>query len=158
MSLRPTDFDQYVLASDRIDYFEARLGEAFEINMTFTTGTPAVAQDLTGWTFSVEYVDCTASIAGTGTDLTSVSNITILNATPQTDVNLRIANIVAASGTAILVIPATVMSMPAASAPIDSTNTLVKLFQITATFAGQVSGNNQVRKIAIGGIIRWAEA
>ena len=158
MSLRPTDFDQYVLASDRIDYFEARLGEAFEVSMTFTTGTPPVAQDLTGWTFSVEYVDCTATIDGTGTSLNSITNIVVLNATPMTDANLRVTSVVAAAGTAILTIPATVMSMPSVSAPIDAANTLVKLFQITATFAGTVSGFNNVRKIAIGGIIRWAEA
>ena len=156
MSLRPTDFDQYVLASDRIDYFEARLGEAFEINMTFTSGTPPAVQDITNWTFSVAYVDATATITGVGIVLTTVENIVILNASPQTDPNLRVASIVPLAGTAILVIPASVMTMPAAAAPIDTANTLVKLFQITATFPGAVASNNQVRKLAIGGIIRWA--
>lgn len=157
MSLRVSDFDQYLLLSDRIDYTECRLGEAKAIQLNFTTNaTPAAPRDITGWTFAVSYKDALASVSGTGTSLGSVTNFSLISATAQTDPNLLVSITDAPSGQAILTLPITVTSMPAADAPIDSVNTLIKLITIQATYASAVSGFNVVDKFAVATIIRFA--
>ena len=158
MSLRPSNWNEFVQASDLYDYFECRLGESFEAALTFTSGTPPVAQNITGWTFAVSYVDATADIDEGFTDvLNSISNIVLLTSTSQTNAGLVITNINALAGTATLTIPAVVLSMPVANAPINSTNTLLKLFQIVINFPGVSAGFTNTRKIGLGAIVRWAQ-
>lgn len=156
MTLRVSDFDQYILLSDRIDYTEAYLGEAKAINLTFTTATtPPVAKNITGWTFAVSYKDALANVSGAVKSLSSITNFVLLSSTPQTDTNLAVSVTNATGGLAILTIPSTVTSMPASDAPIDGTNTLIKLITIQATYASTVSGFNTVDKYNVGVIIRF---
>lgn len=161
MSLRPSSWSSFVQVSSLNGVFECRLGEAFEAGLNFKSGGSPLS--LTGWTFSVNFIDATANIdesdninTSTPSILNRISNIVLLENNPQTNAGLVVTSINAAAGTAILTIPAVVLGAPATSAPIDATNTLLKLFQITATFAGQAASFNNTRKIALAAIVRWA--
>ena len=151
-------FDQYAQGDSIQDILEVRLGDALAINIqAWADAGKTIRQDLTGWTFSVSYLDCMATFAGTQTTLASITNLSVLNVTPQTDANLVVTSTTPVLGTAVLTIPATVTGMPVASAPIGADATLFKLIQVKTTFpATNKPTFSNILKPTIGVIVRYA--
>lgn len=152
-------FDQYAQGDTIQDILEVRLGDALAINIqAWSNAAKTIPQDLTGWTFAVTYVDAIATFSGSQVTLASISDITVITATPQTDANLAVnVTAPASAGQAVLTIPATVTSMPSANAPIATDRTLFIMLQIKTTFpaANRPSFNN-ILKPTIGLIVRYA--
>lgn len=151
-------FDQYAQGDSIQDILEVRLGDALAVNIqAWADATKTTPQNLTGWTFAVTYLDCIATFSGTQTTLASITNLSVLNTTPQTDANLVITTTAPLIGQAVLTIPATVTGMPAASAPIGTDTTLFKLIEIKTTFPSpSLASFNNILKPTIGVIVRYA--
>lgn len=158
MSLRLSDFSQYALAGAQVDYVEVRAGEAYAgaINIVDDTGAPT---DITGWTFSLAYENFLGTFDTTkGGGLLDITNITQLSATPVTDPNLQVVNVVATQGRATLLIPTSVTSSgPSANVTPDSNqNVLIKLIWLTVNFPdANYSSFTNVRKLGAALIIRF---
>jgi hypothetical protein len=156
MSLKLSAFSQYIRAGEKIDYVEARLGEAYAIPFTVTDdSSPPVPINLTGWTFDVKYDVYTANFTYVNDELSKVSNFTDQGSAGASYPGLEIVNIVNANGTGVLKIPAGVNPNPSSLIIADGDNTMLNIITITASFPSVVVGFNNIRKLLIGLIIRF---
>lgn len=156
MSLRISDFDQFELASDRIDYISLRLSEQKVITLSILNEAKTAPVDITGWVWSVVYFDAIGTFTEGSTTLTGVTNVTLLSNSPQTAAGLGVTVINATGGIAALTIPSAITSVPAVEVTLDSANTLLKLIKMTATYpSGSVSGFNIIDQYQVGVIIRF---
>ena len=163
MSLRLSDFSNYLLAGSQVSYQEVRSNEAYAASV-FVRNEAGVPVDISGWTFTVAYENFLATLSTTGgtagatSGLLSVTNIMQLSVTPIVDPNLAIILLNPTSGSATLTIPTTVTgSGPAGNVTPDSNqNVLVKLILITARFPdSQLTTFNNIRILPAALIIRF---
>jgi hypothetical protein len=156
MSLRLSDFGQWLQGGDKIDFLETRIGEQYVIPFTMKdNSSPPVPLDITGWAFTVTSEIMTATF-GYGSDgsLTGVSDI-VKQVASRSVSGLEVVNIVAPAGTGILKIPASATPIPSTLVTPDNNNTLLNVITITATYPSSVVGFDNVRKLMMGLIVRY---
>jgi hypothetical protein len=156
MSLRLSDFGKWLQGGDKIDFLETRIGEQYVIPFTIKDNqTPPVAVNITGWTFDVTSEIMTANFTYDGAgELSSISDIT-KQISPRTVSGLQVVNIVEASGSGILKVPASATPTPSTLVTPDANNTLLNVITITATYPSSVTGFDNVRKLMMGLIVRY---
>jgi hypothetical protein len=155
MSLRLSDFGNWLQGGDKIDFLETRQGEQYVIPFTINNNasTP-VPQDLTSWTFNVTSEVMSATFAYSGDTLSSVTNITKVVAS-RTIPGLEVVDIIPASGVGTLKIPAAATPNPSTLITPDDANTLVNIITITCTYPSSVAGFSSIRKLMLGLIVRY---
>jgi hypothetical protein len=154
MSLKLSNFSQYLQISDDIDYLECRLGEQYVIPFTFSAGDPPVALDISAWTFSMdsEVYSATFNYRADGS-LASVENFESVGP-KSTPAGLQVILTNAAAGQGALIIPATVNPDPNQLIWPDRANTMLNILTITMEYPSSVVGINHIRKSLIGLIVR----
>jgi hypothetical protein len=160
MSLKLSDFSNWIQVGDQIDYIEVRHGEQLVIPFTMRDSADSIV-DLSGWVLTVNSEIMTATFTYANSKLTSVTNITkqknSSGNTGSTSVaGLEVVNIVAAAGTGVLKIPATATPSPSTLITPDDNNTLLNIITITATYPSSVTGFSNIRKLMMGLIVRYS--
>jgi hypothetical protein len=153
MSLNLDKFSQYVVAGEKIDYLEIRLGEAYVIPFDIKNSSGTVT-DISNWTFQVTSQVYTAVFQYSGDTLSSISSISV-QSDPQQVTGLEVRDIDAAAGTAKLVIPAGVNPNPSTLVTPAGTNAMLNILTITATYPSSVANFNNIRKLLIGLIVKF---
>lgn len=155
MSLRLSDFGDWIQGGDKIDFLEIRQGEQYVIPFTINnnSSTP-VPQDLTSWSFDVTSEVMTATFAYSGDTLNNVTNI-VKQVPARTISGLEVVDIIPASGVGTLKIPADATPSPSDFITPDGTNTLVNIITITCTYPSSVAGFSSIRKLMLGLIVRY---
>jgi hypothetical protein len=87
-------------------------------------------------------------------ELSSISDIT-KQVSARTISGLQVVNIVEASGSGILKVPANATPIPSSLVTPDANNTLLNVITITATYPSSVTGFDNVRKLMMGLIVRY---
>lgn len=157
MSLKLSNFSQWIEGGEQIDYLEVRLGEQYAVPFTIKDDqTPPQAINITGWTFSVttQIYTATFNYAADGS-LTSASDFTQQTSPAVAFSGLEVVNINAPAGTGVLKIPSGVNPNPSTLITADGNNTMLNIITITATFPSTVSGFSNIRKLLIGLIVRF---
>lgn len=154
MSLKLSNFNQYLQVSDEIDYLECRLGEQYVIPFTFNEGNPPQPIDLTNWTFTIdsELYSAVFEYNSVG-DLTAVNNYTCIGPKRTvTGLEITVTNALLGAGT--ITIPSTVNPDPTNLIWPDRANTMLNLITITMTYPSSVVGFSNIRKSLLGLIVR----
>jgi hypothetical protein len=159
MSLKLSNFGQWIQGGEPIDYLEIRLGEQYTVPITFTDAAdPPQPINITGWTFTTTTEVYTATFAyNAAGDLVSVSNFTD-QGTANAYAGLGVTVINAAAGQAVLTIPAGVNPNPSALVTADSDNTMLNIITIAASWPGTyyaTTGLANIRKLMIGLVVRF---
>ena len=155
MSLKLSQFSEWVQGGDPIDYLEIRNGEQYVVPFTIKDNqTPPQPINLTGWTFAVtsDIFTATFNYDSSG-NLSTVTNFADQNVSGNT-ANLEVVNINTGAGTGVLKIPAGVNPNPSDLVLADDNNTMLNKLTITATYPSSVSGFSSIRKLLIGLIVR----
>jgi len=154
MSLKLSNFNQYLQISGDIAYLEMKLGEQLVIPFNFTSGSPPAPIDISSWTFSVdsEIYSATFNYNGIG-ELSSVEDFTCIGPR-STPAGLVINVISAVGGTGSLVIPSNVNPDPNQLIFPDNSNTMLNIITITITYPSSVVGVNNISKSLLGLIVR----
>jgi len=156
MSLKLSQFNQWIQGGEPIDYLEVRLGEQYAVPFTIKDNqVPPQPINLTGWTFSVTSQIYTATFSYNGAgDLTGVTNF-VQQGVAAAFSGLEVVNINTTLGTGTLKIPAGVNPNPSTLITADGDNTMLNIINITATYPSSVSGFNSIRKLLVGLIVRF---
>ena len=159
MSLKLSNFGQWIQGGEPIDYLEIRLGEQYTVPITFTDAAPSPQPiNITGWTFTTTTEVYTATFTyNTAGDLVAVSNFTD-QGTANAYAGLGVTVINAAAGQAVLTIPAGVNPNPSALVTADSDNTMLNIITIAASWPGTyyaTTGLANIRKLMIGLVVRF---
>lgn len=156
MSLLLSQFSQYIVGGEEIDYVEIRLGEQYVLPFTIKDDQdPPQPIDLTGWTFAVTSQIFTATFTyAAGGNLSSVSNFTQQGATAPY-AGLEVVNVVPLAGTGVLKVPAGVNPSPSTLVTPNDNNTMLNLITINCTYPSSVSGFDNIRKLMIGLVVRY---
>ncbi len=157
MSLRLSNFNQWIQGGEPIDYLEVRLGEQYAVPFTIKDNqNPPQPINLTGWSFAnVTSQIYTATFGYNGTGQLAVVTNFVQQGVAGTVSGLEVVNINAAAGTGVLKIPATANPNPSTLVTADGDNTMLNIITITATYPSSVSGFNSIRKLLIGLIVRF---
>lgn len=154
MSLKLSNFNQYLQISDEIDYLECRLGEQYVIPFTFFEGSPPQPIDLTNWVFTIdsEIYSATFEYNSVG-DLTSVKDYVSVGP-KRSVVGLAVTVTAPLLGQGTITIPSTVNPDPTNLIWPDKANTMLNIITITMTYPSSVVGFNNIRKSLLGLIVR----
>lgn len=157
MSLRLSNFNQWIQGGEPIDYLEVRLGEQYAVPFTIKDNqVPPQPINLTGWSFAnvtSQIYTATFAYNSAGT-LTSVTDF-VQQGTAGTVSGLEVVDINVSAGTGVLKIPAAVNPNPTTLITPDGNNTMLNIITITASYPSSVSGFNSIRKLLIGLIVRF---
>ena len=157
MSLRLSQFNQWIQGGEPIDYLEVRLGEQYAVPFTIKDNQdPPQPINITGWSFAnVTSQIYTATFGyNSAGQLATVTNY-VQQGVAGTVSGLEVVDISPAAGTGVLKIPATVNPNPSTLITADGDNTMLNIITITATYPSSVSGFNSIRKLLIGLIVRF---
>ena len=157
MSLKLSNYNQWIQGGEPIDYVEVRLGEQYVVPFTIKdNAVPPQPINLTGWSFAnvtTQLYTATFSYDGGG-NLSTVTNF-VQQGVAATASGLEVVDINTSAGTGVLKIPATVNPNPSTLITADGDNTMLNIITITATYPSSVSGFNNIRKLLVGLIVRF---
>jgi hypothetical protein len=154
MSLKLSNFSQYLQISDEIDYIECRLGEQYVILFTFNEGSPPQPIDLTNWTFTIDSEVYSAEFQYNSVgDLTGVKDFVSVG--PKRTVSgLAVTVTAPLLGQGTITIPSSVNPNPTDLIWPDTANTMLNIITITMTYPSSVVGFSNIRKSLLGLIVR----
>jgi hypothetical protein len=156
MSLKLSNFNQYLQISGDIAYLEMKLGEQFVIPFNFTSGSPPAPIDITSWVFTVDSEIYTATFNyNANGELSSVEDFTCVGPR-STPAGLAITVDDPLTGTGTLVIPSNVNPDPNQLIFPDRSNTMLNIITVTITYPSSVVGVNNVSKSLLGLIVRMS--
>lgn len=154
MSLKLSNFNQYLQISDEIDYLECRLGEQYVIPFNFTSGSPPTPIDLTNWTFTIDSEIYSAEfVYNSNGQLSQVKDFQVIGP-KQSVVGLTITVTNPVNGEGAIIIPSNVNPDPTDLVFPDDANTMLNILTITMTYPSSVVGINSIRKSMLGLIVR----